>query len=143
MNGFSSPACIFVAGISGLLPRQFLDKPLGLMPVMWCRNLKSAGFTPEERESFERLLMQKGFRDVFRERHPDIEAYTYWNYLAKGRSRNGWRIDFFLVPSLQQCDLFFFGHSILSLCSELSCTAKCVPIQAKGGVWTAAFGRHQ
>lgn len=71
-----------------------------LMPATCCRNLKSAGFTPEERESFERLLMQRGFRDVFRERHPDIEAYTYWNYLAKGRGRNGWRIDFFLVPSL-------------------------------------------
>ncbi len=23
----------------------------------------------------------------------------YWNYLAKGRGRNGWRIDFFLVSS--------------------------------------------
>ena len=26
-----------------------------------------------------------------------LQAYTYWNYLAKGRGRNGWRIDFFLV----------------------------------------------
>ena len=76
------------------------------MLVVCCRNLKSAGFTPEERESFERLLMQRGFRDVFRERHPEIEAYTYWNYLAKGRGRNGWRIDFFLVPSLQRCGPF-------------------------------------
>ncbi len=42
-----------------------------------CRNLASAGFTPEERESFERLLLQKGFKDVFRERHPEVEAYTY------------------------------------------------------------------
>lgn len=48
--------------------------------------------------------MQKGFKDVFRERHPEIEAYTYWNYLAKGRGRNGWRIDFFLVcPRLAAC----------------------------------------
>ena len=45
--------------------------------VIACRNLTSAGFTPEERESFERLLLQKGFKDVFRERHPEVEAYTY------------------------------------------------------------------
>ena len=44
-----------------------------------CRNLSSAGFTPEERESFERLLLQKGFKDVFRDRHPEVEAYTYRN----------------------------------------------------------------
>ena len=28
----------------------------------------------------------------------------YWNYLAKGRGRNGWRIDFFLVScSVSAC----------------------------------------
>ena len=87
--------------------------------VMCCRNLKSAGFTPEERESFERLLMQKGFRDVFRERHPEIEAYTYWNYLAKGRGRNGWRIDFFLVMLCDDADF--------SLWVTSSSTFACIP----------------
>ena len=97
-----------------------MDALIGLMPVLCCRNLKSAGFTPEERESFERLLMQKGFRDVFTERHPEIEAYTYWNYLAKGRGRNGWRIDFFLVPALQRCSLFASINFIVSVSVHLT-----------------------
>ncbi|BDA42349.1 DNA-(apurinic or apyrimidinic site) lyase [Coccomyxa sp. Obi] len=62
------------------------------------RNLRSAGFTKEERESFSLQLLQRGFKDVFRETYPDIVGYTYWNYRTGARARNsGWRLDYFLV----------------------------------------------
>ena len=61
-------------------------------------NHKNAGFTDEEREKFTRLL-DSGFVDTFRYLYPEKkDAYTWWSYLRKARSRNaGWRIDYFLV----------------------------------------------
>ncbi|EIE20819.1 hypothetical protein COCSUDRAFT_18358, partial [Coccomyxa subellipsoidea C-169] len=62
------------------------------------RNLKSAGFTEEERKSFSAQLLQRGFKDTFREKYPDVVGYTYWNYRTGARVRNrGWRLDYFLV----------------------------------------------
>ncbi len=63
-------------------------------------NLRNAGFTIEERESFDRLL-QCGFIDSFRYLHPDLkDAYSWWSYRFKARERNaGWRIDYWLVSS--------------------------------------------
>ncbi|KAK9845495.1 hypothetical protein WJX81_007950 [Elliptochloris bilobata] len=62
-------------------------------------NLKSPGFTPEERESFGRLLLGTcGFVDAFRARHPGVTAYTYWDHKTRARERNsGWRLDYCLV----------------------------------------------
>lgn len=52
-------------------------------------NLKSAGFTPEERESFaSKLLCAErglGLVDAFRAQHgPGVVAYTYWDYRSGG-----------------------------------------------------------
>ena len=45
-------------------------------------------------------LLKAGFIDVFRERNPETEAYTYWSYRFKARERNiGWRIDYFLLTA--------------------------------------------
>lgn len=65
-------------------------------------NLKSAGFTIEERNSFTKLL-EAGFVDTFRHQHPKEIKYSYWTYLRNARDRNiGWRIDYFLVsPKIQ------------------------------------------
>lgn len=41
-------------------------------------NLKSAGFTPEERESFAERFLGKGLVDAFRRLHPGVVGYTYW-----------------------------------------------------------------
>ncbi|XP_057547702.1 DNA-(apurinic or apyrimidinic site) endonuclease, chloroplastic isoform X3 [Amaranthus tricolor] len=61
-------------------------------------NKRSAGFTIEERESFEKNFLSKGFVDTFRNQHPDIVGYTYWGYRHGGRKTNrGWRLDYFLV----------------------------------------------
>ncbi|CAO1944728.1 unnamed protein product [Urochloa humidicola] len=61
-------------------------------------NRKSAGFTNEERESFETNFLSKGFVDTFRKQHPNVVAYSYWGYRFNGRKTNkGWRLDYFLV----------------------------------------------
>ena len=60
-------------------------------------NHHSAGFTDEEREKFKKLL-SLGFKDTFRELHPEERKYSYWSYFRKARATNaGWRIDYFLA----------------------------------------------
>ena len=63
-------------------------------------NRGNAGFSDEERESFTRLL-DAGFTDTFRARHPDATgAYSWWSYRFNARKNNaGWRIDYFLVSN--------------------------------------------
>ena len=60
-------------------------------------NAKTSGFLPEEREMIDRYL-EHGFVDIFRQRNPDKEQYSWWSYRAGARARNvGWRIDYFLI----------------------------------------------
>ena len=94
--------------------RAFLQKLDVEKPVIVCGDLNvahkeidlknpasnrgNAGFSDEERDSFQRLL-DAGFTDSFRYLHPDVTgAYTWWSYMYKARQNNaGWRIDYFLV----------------------------------------------
>ena len=59
---------------------------------------KSAGFMQEEIDGMDRFT-QGGFKDTFREHHPDAQgAYSWWSYRAGARGNNvGWRIDYFLL----------------------------------------------
>jgi exodeoxyribonuclease-3 len=60
-------------------------------------NVGHAGFTPEEREGFDRLVAA-GFVDTFRHFCSEGDHYTWWSYRGKARDRNvGWRIDYFCV----------------------------------------------
>lgn len=61
-------------------------------------NRGNAGFSDEERTSFQALL-DAGFTDSFRFLHPDqTGAYSWWSYRFQARKNNaGWRIDYFLV----------------------------------------------
>lgn len=61
-------------------------------------NTKTAGFTPQERESFSQLL-EAGFIDSFRFLYPDRRnAFTFWSAMSKARERNvGWRLDYFVT----------------------------------------------
>ena len=63
-------------------------------------NRGNAGFSDEERESFDRLL-NAGFTDTFRFLHPDTTGvYSWWSYRFNERKNNaGWRIDYFLVSN--------------------------------------------
>lgn len=61
-------------------------------------NKKSAGFTDEERKSFQTNFLYRGFVDTFRKQHPGVVGYSYWGYRHGGRKTNkGWRLDYFLV----------------------------------------------
>lgn len=61
-------------------------------------NLRSAGFTIEERNKFS-ILLENGFLDTFRYFYPDkLHAYSWWSYRGNARKNNtGWRIDYFVV----------------------------------------------
>ena len=61
-------------------------------------NLKTAGFTLEERDSFDILLTKLNIIDTFRYLKPSEIKYSYWSYRFNSREKNiGWRIDYFLV----------------------------------------------
>ena len=64
----------------------------------WKANQKTSGFLPNERAMIDRYLAA-GFRDVFRDLHPDLEGqYSWWSQMPGARARNvGWRVDYFLV----------------------------------------------
>lgn len=63
-------------------------------------NRGNAGFSDEERESFQKTL-DLGFTDSFRCLYPDLTgAYSWWSYMFHAREKNaGWRIDYFLVSN--------------------------------------------
>lgn len=60
-------------------------------------NEHNAGFTKEERQSFNSFL-DKGFVDTFRYKYPDKIQYSWWSYRFFARRKGiGWRIDYFCV----------------------------------------------
>ena len=95
--------------------RLYLSELQGRKPVVCCgdfnvahqerdlarpkENIRTHGFTQEERSGFGALL-QSGFVDTFREFEPENGHYTWWSAMNKARERNiGWRIDYFLVST--------------------------------------------
>jgi len=76
-------------------------------------NGKNAGFTAEERASFDSYIAA-GFLDTFRELETKGGHYTWWSYMGGARAKNvGWRIDYFcmspvLRPRLQEA--FIWPH---------------------------------
>lgn len=64
-------------------------------------NLRSPGFTIEERNGFDNLL-SKGFTDTFRYLNGDVlGAYSWWAQRSKTSKINntGWRIDYWLTSN--------------------------------------------
>jgi exodeoxyribonuclease-3 len=61
----------------------------------WKGNRKNSGFLPEERAWLTEIFDQAGFVDVFRQLHPELEAYTWWSNRGQAWAKNvGWRIDY-------------------------------------------------
>ena len=62
-------------------------------------NLKTSGFTVEERESFSTLLEENKLIDSFRHLYPEKkDAYSYWSYRSNARKNNkGWYIHYTYV----------------------------------------------
>ena len=65
------------------------------------QNVKTHGFTPEERKGFD-AFVEAGFIDTFRVFEPAGGHYTWWSVMSGARPKNiGWRIDYVMVsPSL-------------------------------------------
>jgi exodeoxyribonuclease-3 len=65
-------------------------------------NANNAGFTPQERERFDKLVAA-GFIDTFREFTSEGGHYTWWSQMGQARAKNiGWRIDYFCIsPALR------------------------------------------
>ncbi|MGF1677799.1 MAG: exodeoxyribonuclease III [Candidatus Methylacidiphilales bacterium] len=66
-------------------------------------NERTAGFTREERDGMDNLVIRDGFLDTFRLFQRGGGYYTWWSFRANARARNiGWRIDYFLAsPALK------------------------------------------
>ena len=65
---------------------------------------KHAGFTIDERSSFDKLL-SAGFIDSFRKLYPNTIKYTFWNYSNNARVlNNGWRLDYALLSDISLLD---------------------------------------
>ncbi|HEX4935124.1 MAG TPA: exodeoxyribonuclease III [Gemmatimonadaceae bacterium] len=63
-------------------------------PRSW---LKDALLQPESRECYRRML-QQGWIDAIREKHPEERIYTFWDYFRNSWGRNaGLRIDHLLL----------------------------------------------
>jgi exodeoxyribonuclease-3 len=94
--------------------REYIEKFEKKKPVILCgdlnvahheidlknpkTNLRTAGFTIEERESFDSLLNDTKLIDSFRYLNKTEVKYSYWSYRFNSRNKNaGWRIDYFLV----------------------------------------------
>lgn len=64
-------------------------------------NAGHVGCTPEERA----LLAEwkENFIDIWRERNPSEQVYTWWDMKTRARDRNiGWRIDYFFISKSLQ-----------------------------------------
>ena len=63
------------------------------------KNTQNAGFTPEERNGFDKLLTECYLTDSWRFKHPGERAWSWWSNFHRCRERDiGWRIDYILVP---------------------------------------------
>lgn len=63
-------------------------------------NLKTAGYTIEERNSFDKLLNSTTLIDSYRLLNPTKIEYSFWSYMRNAREKNiGWRIDYFLITN--------------------------------------------
>jgi len=61
----------------------------------WRGNKKNSGFLPEERAWLTQLFDEVGFVDVFRQVHPELEAYTWWSNRGQAWAKDvGWRLDY-------------------------------------------------
>ncbi|KAF9520470.1 hypothetical protein BS47DRAFT_634127 [Hydnum rufescens UP504] len=81
---------------------------------------KTAGYTEAECTAFARTLAKSSrgegnegpqFLDIWRELHPNEEAYTYFSYRFNCRTKQiGWRLDFFILserlrPRVKMCEI--------------------------------------
>jgi len=96
----------------------------------WRGNRKNSGFLPEERAWLTELLSEVGFVDVFRQLHPELEAYTWWSNRGQAWVKDvGWRIDYqiatpAMASTARSADIYkaqrFSDHAPLTIDYEQS-----------------------
>lgn len=86
---------------------------------------KSSGFLPHERQWFGQFL-DSGWKDLFREKHPLKQEYTWWSYRAPtARPGNkGWRIDYILTTP-----------KLLEVCKAVEIVGREPKLSDHCGVW--------
>ncbi|MFO8132462.1 MAG: exodeoxyribonuclease III [Thermoplasmatota archaeon] len=67
----------------------------------------SIGFHPRERETLG-LLQEWGFVDAYRTLHPDVEAFSWWDYRGGFKNNRGMRVDhvwtsYALRDTIEEC----------------------------------------
>ena len=72
---------------------------------------EAAGFTIEERESFEENFSSKGFIDTFRKQHPNAVAYTFWGENQR-ISNKGTVLNWWLASGEQPMFVLFIVGSV-------------------------------
>jgi len=88
-------------------------------------NLKTAGYTIEERDSFNKILNNCNLTDSFRRLNPEKIEYSFWSYMRNSREKNiGWRNDYFITSkslekkikeSLILTDIFGSDHAPIKI----------------------------
>ena len=72
---------------------------------------KIAGFLDSERKEFEIHLVNMNYIDAFRFKNEKTISYTYWSNFVKQRTnKNGWRIDYFLLPENLKEKIISINH---------------------------------
>lgn len=71
--------------------------------VNWKTNQKYSGFLPDERAWLDKVFVDEGFVDAFRELPQAPNQYTWWSMRTNAWDKNaGWRIDYqVLTPNLK------------------------------------------
>ncbi len=102
-------------------------KPIDLKN--WRGNQKNSGFLPEERAFMDRLLAS-GWRDLFRERHPDKVAYSWWSNRGQARQKDvGWRLDYVLgTPGISVVECTIEKDAGLSDHAPVSAWIEAAPV---------------
>lgn len=69
----------------------------------WKANQKYSGFLPDERAWLDKIFVDSGFVDAFRELPQAPEEYSWWSNRTNAWERNiGWRIDYHvLTPAMK------------------------------------------
>ena len=110
--------------------RSYIDKLNKIKPVIICGDFnvahndidinnpnskrnKIAGFLDCERKEFDSHLVNMNYIDAYRYKYKNIISYTYWsNFVKKRTTKNGWRIDYFLLPYSFKDNIIDIQHLI-------------------------------
>ena len=112
------------------------------------QNEDNTMFTPKEREQISTLI-NLGYVDTFRCKHPQQKAYTWWSYAYNSRQNDiGWRIDYvfvskplekLIVDSFTQREIVGSDHGPYVVVLAKSFDTKTPPVYKKTQIQDSLF----